>query len=598
MRITRSLLLASVAATSLGVGVAAAQQAPAPTPTTTQRLLNADSEPQNWLMSYGNYSNWHYSQLDQINKDNVANLRIVYMASIGGNGMSELPDTNGNENSQPLVENGILYLTDSHNKIMAFDVTSGVRAYPLWRHDPQVQDTGSVRGIGLYENTVIQNTPDARIIAVDKASGEVVWEVSGREAEGSGPNAPDTIATRAFPAIPQAYPTAGGKDILTIQPRGAGEGWLAAYDPTNGEVIWRTYTIPQPGEPNFGTWPDDKWQWGAAMPWGGPPAFDQELNMLFVGTGEPSPVYDPEFRPGDNLYSVSTLAMDADTGELKWFFQETPNDQWDFDSTASRILYQLGDRKVVSNWARNGFFYTLDRATGEFLGAVPEVDNINWTAGIDAKTGKPLEYNPSGGLQTYAVAGPRRGRPAADAPLHCATWGGAPTGIWPASFDPTSNITYNTRTSGCTYQTMTRTTDEAFNPLQREGLGSAVTQVQVDTKPVLIALDTQSGQVVNSYTRDIGIPSDRQAEVGALATAGGLVFTGFDDGSVMAFDKDTLEELWSFNVGTGLKGALMSFAVDGKQYVAHIAGGDNPGSSGIRQLIMPTAMLVVYGLPD
>jgi alcohol dehydrogenase (cytochrome c) len=331
------------------------------------------------------------------------------------------------------------------------------------------------------------------------------------------------------------------------------------------------------------------------MPWG-EQSFDPETNTLFVGTGEPSPVYDPEFRPGDNLYSVSTLALDADTGEIKWFFQETPNDQNDYDSTSTRILFDFKSadgviHPAVSNWARNGFFYTLDRATGDFLQAVPEVDNINWTAGIDAKTGKPLEYSPGAGLQTYAVAGPRRGRPEADAPLHCATWGGAPTGIWPASYDPTTGISYQTRTTGCTYQTILKSTDEGFNPLSREGLGSSIKQVQVDTKAALVALDVATGKVVNTYVRDLGIAGDRQAEVGALATAGGLVFTGFDDGSISAFDKDTLEELWRFNSGTSLKGPMISYAVDGKQYVAKIIGGDDD-----RELILPTAMLVVFGL--
>ncbi|HUU85484.1 MAG TPA: PQQ-binding-like beta-propeller repeat protein, partial [Phycisphaerae bacterium] len=435
-------------------------------PTTTQRLLNADSEPENWLMYGQNYSNWRYSQLDQINKGNVANLKLLFMASIGGSS-TRSGTRDGNEQSSPLAEDGIIYLTDFENKLMAFDVTSGDRAFPLWRFDPENSEDGrNSRGIALYGNNVIQSTIDARIIAVDKASGEAVWEVSGREPEG-GPNATDAIATRTFRAVPQVFGTAGGRDIIIQGSTGSGVGWIAGFDASNGENIWRTYTIPQPGEPNFGTWPDDKWKWGGANPWG-TQAFDYESNLIYVGTGEPSPVYDPEFRPGDNLYSVSTLAVNADTGELAWFFQETPNDQWDYDSTSTRILYEANGTKVVSNWARNGFFYTLNRATGEFMSAVAQVDNINWTAGVDEKTGKPIEYVPNGGLQTYAVAGPRRGRSEADAPLVCATWGGGTTGIWSGSYDPTTGLTYNTRTTGCTYQTMQTTTDEAFNPLQRE----------------------------------------------------------------------------------------------------------------------------------
>lgn len=597
MRANRLLLATTILAT--GAGLAYTAQA---APTTLERLVNAANEPQNWLMYTGTYNGWHYSKLSQINKNNVSNLHVVYMASIGGATTRTVPSGTSNEASSPLVEDGILYLTDSHHRLMAFDVNSGTRALPLWRFDPQSEKIFSARGIALYQNSVIQATNDGRLVAVDKGTGEELWEVSAREPSGAGPNSDEFIATQAFSAVPEVFPTSSGKAIVAIGPGypTAGVGWYAAWDASNGDLVWRTHTIPQPGEPNFGSWPDDKWKYGGVMPWG-VATMDPESNTIFMGTGEPSPVYDPEFRPGDNLYSVSTLAIDADTGRIKWYFQETPNDQNDFDSTATRILFDYRTRDgavhpATSNWARNGFFYTLDRDTGQFLQAVPEVDNINWTAGIDPKTGKPVEYQPGAGLQTYAVAGPRRGRPEADAPLHCATWGGAPTGIWPASYDPTSGITYNTRTTGCTYQTILKSTDENFNPLSRENLGSSIKQVQVNTMAALIAIDTAAGKVVNTYTRDLGIPSDRQAEVGTLATAGGLVFTAFDDGSVSAFDKDTLVELWRFNTGTSLKAPIISFSVNGKQYIAHIAGGDNPGSSGVNALTLPTAMLVVYGL--
>jgi alcohol dehydrogenase (cytochrome c) len=593
----RSIVTAIAAMASLGVALPViAQDAGTPIATTPEALLNADDTPENWLMYNGNYNNWHYSHLDKINKDNVRGLRMVYQASIGGCTTATVQGARCNEMGTPLAENGVIYLTDSQNKVMAFNVASGDRALPLWRFDPQVEKTDSSRGVAIFDTNVIQTTADARIIAIDKATGEMVWEATAQEPVDQ-PNSAEAIATRAFTGPPNTYPTAGGKQIITAGPRGAGVGYMAAYDANNeGELLWRTYTIPQPGEPNFGTWPDDKWKWGAAMPWGATPSLDPETNTLYFGTGEPSPVYDPEFRPGDNLYSVSTLALDADTGALKWFFQEVPNDQWDYDSTSTRILHELDGRKVVSNWARSGFLMTLDRETGEFIKAVAQADNVNWTAGIDEKTGKPIEYNPGGGLQTYAVAGPRRGRAEADAPMVCATWGGAPTGIWSGSFDPTTGVTYNTRTMGCTYQTVIRSTDENFQPLSREGLGSSVRQVQVNTEAALVAIDTNSGQVVNTYVRNLGIPGDRQAEMGALATAGGLVFSAFDDGSVSAYDKDTLEELWRFNNGTGMKGSIMSFGVGDKQFIAHVIGGDNPGTSGLNRLKLPTAMLAVYGL--
>ncbi|MCC6984563.1 MAG: PQQ-binding-like beta-propeller repeat protein [Bauldia sp.] len=614
MKIRYGVLMLTAAASALAFAPSASAQAPEGVPSVTpDRLRNADAEPENWLMAYGNWSNWHYSGLDQITPDNVAGLRVVYMASIGG---CARPQSGGvgtrcNEVAQPLVDHGIIYLNDNQGRVMAFDATSGDRAYPLWRFDPQVPVTSTDRGIALYGDWVIQSTGgpesgggdnNARIIAIDRQSGESVWEVTAQEVVGPGnPNNADEIASHNFPGNEAVIETAEGKQLIIVGTTGNGIGYVGAYDANNGDLVWRTYTIPQPGEPNFGTWPGETWRTGAAHPWGAPASYDPETNLVFKGTGEPSPVYDPEYRPGDNLYSVATLALDAETGAIRWYFQEVPNDQWDYDSTSSRMLIPVTQNgtttNVVANWARNGFFYELNAADGTFINAVAQVDNINWTAGIDPKTGKPVEYNPEPGiLQNYGVAGPRRGRSEADAPAVCATWGGGTTGIWPGSYDPTTGITYNTRTTGCTYQTITRTTDEAFNPMAREGLGSVVRQVQVDTKFALIAIDTNAGVVANTFIRDQEIPSDRQAEIGALATAGGLVFTAGDDGRVSAHDSATLEELWHFSVGTGMKGGIMSFGVNGNQYIAKIVGGDNPGSSGIRSLIQPSAMLVVWGL--
>jgi alcohol dehydrogenase (cytochrome c) len=293
------------------------------------------------------------------------------------------------------------------------------------------------------------------------------------------------------------------------------------------------------------------------------------------------------------------LATDADTGVIAWYFQEVPNDQWDGDSTAQSILYETTvngqTRSVVSNWGRLGFFYTQDRTNGEFISAVRQLDSVNWTAGIDPKTGKPVEYNPNGGLQTYAVAGPRRGRSEQDAPRVCVTFNGGPTGAWQASFDPTTGITYNTRDTGCLYQTLTRTADEAFNPLQREGVGSQARNVTVDSELALIAIDTASGTVVNTVTRNLGMGTSSLGQVGAMATAGGLVFTGYEDGRISAYDKDTLEELWHFNVGVKTHGSFMSFAVDGKQYVAVMVG----GRSGPDIPVLAAGnTLMVWSLPD
>jgi alcohol dehydrogenase (cytochrome c) len=593
MHTRNGLITAALAATATIALCASAEAQSEPfAPTTTERLRNADSEPHNWLMNLGNYSNWQYSQLDQINKDNVGDLRVLYTVSIGGCAVPPGGDLspNCNEQNVPLVENGIMYVADGMNRVMAFDVSSGDRAVPLWHFDPQTERLARDRGLALYDTNVIKTTGDARIVAVDKQSGELVWEVGSQEPIGE-PNTADMVNDRDFTAA-GVYGTAGGRDIIIPSHSGPGVGYVAAYDATDGELIWRTYTIPQPGDPNFGTWPGETWRTGRAAPWGPRPAYDPEINLLYVGTGEPSPVYDPEFRPGDNLYSVSTLALDADTGAIAWYFQEIPNDQTDGDSTSSRMLYPLDGRNVVGNWGRMGFFYQFDRATGEFINATAQVDNINWTAGIDPKTGHPVEYVPNAGLQTYAVTGPRRGRAAADAPSICAAHRGAPTGIWSAAYDPTSGITYQTRTIACMYYSILRPTEQQFNPLGGENLGGQSQVVLTDAVWALISIDTATGEV-KRIVRDLGVPNDYQAEVGVLATAGGLLFTGAEDGRITAHDNQTLEEVWHFNTGTNLKGGIITFAVDGNQYLAKIIGGDGGAS---RTGHLPAAMLMVWGL--
>lgn len=603
---TRTRLLAAMLAATTTLGFTMGAQAQAFAPTTTDRLLNADAEPHNWLLYNGNYSNWHYSQLDQINKENVADLRVAYMFAVGG--CTEPPKKMARDSAicysaiMPLVDNGIMYVTDNYSRVMALDVRSGDAAIKLWRFDSE-SSFHRERGVALYENMVLDAVgigADRRIFALDKRTGELLWDVGAQEPVDQ-PNTAEMIAKHSFPTANQVYPTAGGRQILTaaIGSASPGVGWLAAYDANNGELIWRTYTIPQPGEPNFGTWPGETWRTGAAMPWGPPPAFDPETNLLYFGAGEPSPAYDPEFRPGDNLYSASRLAVDADTGEIAWYFQETPNDHWDGDSTAQSILHDMTvdgqTRSVVGNWGRMGYYYTQDRTTGEFISAVQQIDTINWTAGIDPKTGKPMEYIPGAGLQTYAVEGPRRGRSEEDAPRVCNSYLGGNTGAWQGSYDPTTGITYNTKDTGCFYQTLLVNAEEAFDPLRREGLGSQARNINVDNQVALIAIDTVSGAAVNTVIHETGVGDRHLGQVGALATAGGLVFTGFEDGLYVAYDKDTLEELWHFNVGMKTHGSMMSFAIDGKQYVAVMAGGRSGPP-------IPVAAagdtLIVWSLPD
>ena len=588
--------IAAVAAgAALGLSLPAAAG-----PTTPERLLNADQEPQNWLMWTRTYNGWGFSPLSQINRSNVHELRPVFMASIGGAAASQFPDARENTQSKPLVEDGFMFIVDSSGALMKFDVSSGDRAYPLWRSEPNVAEQPRQRGIGLWRDTILQGAHTS-LIATGKDSGEVVWETDIVEPSIAEINL-DPPSNRTIRGIPLAMRTAGGQELVGGGAHGAGVGWLGAWDANTGELVWRTRTIPLPGDPNFGTWEGETWRYGRAMPWSGF-TYDAESNTIFQGIGEPTPSGDPQFRAGDNLYSNSTLALDADTGEMKWFFQATPNDGWDVDSVAVRMVIPVpdgegGTRRAVHHFDRNGFFYSNDLETGDFILGFPHVsENINWTAGLDPKSGLPLSYDPNVGYQRYADYAPLRGRSLEDTPSACNTWGGAPT-FWPPSYNPHTGVAFQTGTSGCTYYTLPRPTAEigapGFNPEGGESLGSDHDRIQHDLAGVLVAVDVQNGAVVNRYSRYMDI-NTRQAQNGALATAGGLVFTGWDDGYIAAYDQDTLAELWSFNVGTSLVGGMISYAVGGKQYVAQLAGG-RTRSGGFRDLIMPTANLVVFGL--
>ena len=570
-------------------------------PTTPERLLNAAQEPHNWLMWSGTYNGWGYSKLNQINKTNVANLRPVFQASIGGMATSTFPSGRENVQSKPLVEDGFMYLTDSQGKLMKFDVRSGNRAFPLWRFDPNTEAQPRARGIGLFRDNVLQ-VAHKSLNAVDKESGELVWETNIVE-----PPIPEInlepAANRTIRGVPTALRTTGGREIVGAGVHGAGVGWFGAWDANTGELAWRTRTIPLPGDPNFGTWEGETWRYGRAMPWS-TFTFDPETNQILVGIGEPSPSGDPQFRPGDNLYSNSTLALDADTGEIQWYFQATPNDGWDFDSVGVRMIVPVPDangglQPAVHHFDRNGFFYSNDLVSGQFIRGFPHsADNINWTTGLDPKTGKPIDYDPLLAYQPYLNhTAPLRDRSLEDTPSACNTWGGAPT-FWPPSYNPNTGTAFQTGTSGCTYYILNRQTAEigaeGFNPEGGEALGGSHSRIQTDLAGVLMAVDVRGGEVVNRYTRHMGI-STRQAQNGALATAGGLVFTGWDDGFIAAYDQDNLSELWSYNVGTSLVGGMISYAVGGKQYIAQLAGGRSR-SGGFRDLVLPTAILIVFAL--
>jgi alcohol dehydrogenase (cytochrome c) len=555
---------------------------------TSERLVNAPKDPQNWLMIHRDYDNSRHSPLAEINRGNVKDLKLKFMFSIGGRANGGT--LRGKEEGTPLVEDGFMYVSDTLSRVMKFDVRSGTEAVPLWRYDPKITRSRVVRGLAMYGNKVFLTTYDARVIALDKENGQVVWEVNGAAPTDPATGTPSKV--QGFSGSPLAIKTRGGKELLLVGESTGGSmgtrSWLGAFDLNTGALVWRTFTIPGPGEPGHETWKDNHnaWRIGGASIWQ-TGSFDPATNLYYVGTGDAFPTFDPEFRPGDNLYTASTLAFDVETGKIAWYFQETPNEHWDFDTPSPKMLYETtinGEtRKVVANFSRNGFFYTLDRANGQFIRADQFQEKVTWTKGIDPKTGKPVDYDPSKDVQLYAGLGALRNKRGQES---CPAWSGAPT-FFPPTYDAKRQIAFVAAAEGCTQgYTISKPMEEA-----KDWVGTRMCCQEVGRQAVhgsLWAVDVRSGKVVNKATFPIA------NESGMLSTGGDLLFTGHHTGRFAAYDADTLQEIWSFNLGTPITAPAMSYSVNGKQYIAIIAGGE----AGLRgaALYQPSAVVAVFGL--
>ena len=522
------------------------------------RLINAQNEPQNWLLMNGDYGSQRYSKLTQVNRDNVKNLRLVWALALGG---MQDSGQNGPENEvNPLIDNGFMYTTDGWGTVYKIDARQPDKGEFVWITDPGVEHEGNrsrTRGIALWEELVVANLPDGRVIAIDRENGEIVWDREIATVNEFG-------AREGFRAAPLV-----ANGTVLIQ-NGAGDagtrGWVAGLDVTNGEELWRWYAVPEPGEPGSETWKDDHnaWKTGGGGIWQ-TGSYDPESNLYIFGTGNPYPIYDAEFRPGDNLYTDSVVAVDVATGERAWHFQYTPNDSWDYDEVGIHMLYDITIdgrlRKVVAHFARNGFFYTIDRTTGAFIKGEQYVNDLTWTKGLDAVTGRPLDYDPNLDVQIY---NPEARALRADRDVMkraCPTWHGG-IAHQPLAFNPVTKIAYGGGTEGCFSQSgaavASRSPDGGvdLDASERREYSSDLYYGSVT------AFDAVEHKVIAKAVTDIEVRS------GVISTAGGLVFTALQDGWVVAYDDQTLQELWRFNVGTPLKGAPVTYAVGPTQYVA------------------------------
>jgi len=512
------------------------------------RIVNATEEPENWLTYNGDYMSQRYSRLDQITPDNVTNLELKWILQ---------NQVFGAWQSNPIIVDGVMYVTERPNSVMAVDASTG-RVFWKFRHTPsenaRVCCGANNRGVAVLDDRVFMGTLDARLIALDRINGQPLW------------NAEVADVNLAY-SVTMAPLVVKDKIIIGV---GGGEygirGYVAAFDAETGEQAWKTYTIPGPGEPGHDSWEGDDWEHGGASVWitG---SFDPELNLTYWGVGNPGPDWNAGQRPGDNLFSDSVIALDADTGELEWYFQFTPNDGYDYDSVQVPVLADMvwrGEPKKVMMWAnRNGYFYVLDRVTGLFLEGKPFV-TVNWSSGLD-ENGRPIPTPQPEGMPTYP-----------------GNQGG--TNWYPPSYSPRTGLFYFSAWEN--YATIYRAEESEYVPGQAFlGGGFSVLAPSPDaptigigrTNPInnwtdevgyasLKAMDPQTGEAVWSYNQyDV-------SDSGMLTTATDLLFTGGREGYFHAIDARSGDLIWNVNLGGQIVMAPVTYMVDGIQYVSVISG--------------------------
>ncbi len=521
---------------------------PAMAQVTSARIQRAATEPQSWLTYNGTYDSQRYSRLNQITPANVKTLEQQWVVQ---------DQVVGAWQSNPIVVDGVMYLTERPNDVMAVDPKTG-RMFWLYRYTPSPDSKvccgANNRGVAILGDMLYMGTLDGHLIAIDAKNGRPLWNI--------------TVAD-----VKQAYSITMAPLIVkdkVIVGVGGGEygirGFIAAYDAKDGKELWRFYTIPAPGEPGSETWKGEAWKTGGGSVWV-TGSYDPTLNLTYWGVGNPGPDWNNDQRPGDNLYSDSVVALDPDTGKLKWHFQFTPNDAYDYDSVQVPVLVDMdwkGTPSKLMLWAnRNGFFYVLDRVTGKFLLGEPFV-KVNWASGLDSN-GRPI--------QTPQPAG-------------SPTWPGnqGATNWYPPSFSPRTGLFYVAAWED--YATIYRKEVSKYEP-GNVFLGGGFT-VKAPT-PAAPTIGIGRRGPINNWTNEVGsgatiaidprtgkrvwsFPQFDVSDAGMLTTASDLLFTGGREGYFYALDAKTGRELWKASLGAQIVMAPMTYQIDGKQYVSVIAG--------------------------
>ncbi len=508
------------------------------------RLLHATDTPQDWLTYSGSYFSQRYSPLDQVTPGNVKNLEQKWIFQ--ARSLEKFEAT-------PLVVDGVLYTVQAPNDIVAMDAVTG-RIFWIYSYSPVPQARlccGRVnRGLAILGDTLFMGTIDAHIIAVDAKNGHLLWntKVASPEAGYAITLAPLVVKDKVI------IGTAGGEYGI--------RGFLAAYNVHTGKQVWRFNNIPGPGEKGHDTWAGDSWKHGAASVWM-TGSYDPDSNLTYWGIGNPGPDWNADMRLGDNLYSDCAVALDADTGKLKWYFQFTPHDDFDFDAVQVPVLADLdwkGARRRVLLWAnRNGFFYVLDRTTGEFLQGTP-FSKVTWAKGLDEK-GRPMRA-------ANMVPTPNGTR------IYPGNQGA--TNWYSPSYSPHTGLfyipTWDNYYSVYVKEKVEFTQGRLFaGPLPKSPVPlirppQIVNRKEEDGYGAIRAFDPQTGERKWEYKlTDV-------TDSGILTTASDLLFVGGREGYFMAMDARNGELLWKAVVGGQVSAGPTSYSVNGKQYVAISAG--------------------------
>jgi alcohol dehydrogenase (cytochrome c) len=519
--------------------------------------LAKDAESTNNVLMNG--LGWHaqrFSPLNKINTENVAGLVPAWAFSFGSEKMR-------GQETQPLVEDGVMYVTGSYSRLFAIDVKSG---HKLWEYAAKLPEGLLTccdvinRGAGLFGDKIYFMTLDAKVVALDKKTGKVVWSKQ----------IDDPTSGHTATAAPLIVPSENHGALIVTGVSGSEFGIVGrveARKADNGDLVWTRPTI----EGNMGTlggkdstitgktnetWPGDMWKTGGGAPWLGG-TYDPETKTIFMGVGNPGP-WNSYTRPGDNKWGCSRIALDPETGEIKWGYQTTPHDGWDYDGTNEVVSFEMDGKKVAATADRNGFFYILDRTNGKFVSAAPFVEKINWAKGID-KNGRPIfddKFRPGDPAKS---ADGKKGEAIFAIPsfLGGKNW-------MPMAYSPKTELFYipsNEWGMDLWNEPVTYKKGAAYL-----GAGFTIKPIFDDHIGALKALDPKTGKIVWSVKNKAPLWG------GVLTTDGGLVFYGTPEGFLKAIDAKTGKELWQFNTGSGIVGSPVTWEQDGEQYVAVVSG--------------------------